>query len=73
MGEARVRSGEQALAREAFSEAAALANELGDSAALARAAIGASQRYVQQPGVVDHELIGMLERALELKIGRAHV
>jgi DNA-binding SARP family transcriptional activator/tetratricopeptide (TPR) repeat protein len=66
VGEARVRSGERLLARVAFREAAALAEELGDSASLARAAIGTSQRYVQQPGVVDTELIGMLERALEL-------
>ena len=42
-----------------------LAERLGDSAALARAAIGASRRYVQQPGVVDDELIALLERALE--------
>src|SRR5205823_4988731 len=34
------------------------------------AAIGASQRYVQQPGVVDDELIGMLEHALEANNGR---
>jgi len=69
VGEARVRSGERVLARSAFREAAALAEELGDSVSLARAAIGASQRYVQQPGVVDSELIGMLERARELTTG----
>jgi DNA-binding SARP family transcriptional activator len=66
LGEARVRGGERPLAWRTFLEAAALAAELGDSAALARAAIGASRRYVQPPGVVDEELIGMLERALEL-------
>jgi DNA-binding SARP family transcriptional activator len=66
LGEARVRSGEGALAREALEEAAALAEELGDNARLARAAIGASRPYVQPPGVVDTKLINMLERALEL-------
>jgi hypothetical protein len=57
-------------ARAAFRDAAALAEELGMSAALARAAIGSSQRYVQQPGVVDTSLIEMLERALELTEGQ---
>jgi predicted ATPase/tetratricopeptide (TPR) repeat protein len=66
VGEARVRSGERSLARSAFREAAALAEGLGDKASLARAAVGASRRYVQQPGVVDTELIAMLERALEM-------
>jgi tetratricopeptide (TPR) repeat protein len=69
LGEARVRSGEVALAREAFQAAAALAEQLGDSARLARAAIGASRPYVQPPGVVDTELITMLERALEVTAG----
>jgi DNA-binding SARP family transcriptional activator len=66
LGEARVRSGERPLAWQTFREAAMLAGRLGDSAGLARAAIGASRRYVQPPGVVDHELIAMLERALEM-------
>ena len=70
VGEARVRSGQRALARDAFRQAAELAEELGDSASLARAAIGGSQRYIQQPGVVDAELIGMLRRALELTTGQ---
>lgn len=69
VGEARVRSGEGSQARAAFLEAAAIAERLGDSASLARAAIGASRRYVQQPGVIDDELIAMLERALELTAG----
>jgi DNA-binding SARP family transcriptional activator len=73
LGEARVRSGEVALAREAFREAASLAEQLGDSARLARAAIGASRPYVQPPGIVDTELIGMLERALELTAGELTV
>jgi DNA-binding SARP family transcriptional activator/tetratricopeptide (TPR) repeat protein len=69
MGEARVRGGERAQASSAFREAAALAEQLDDGAALARAAVGASRRYVQPPGVVDTELIDMIERALELEPG----
>jgi hypothetical protein len=66
LGEAHVRVGERMFAWAAFRDAAALAERLGDSALLARAAVGASRRYVQQPGLVDEELISMLERALEL-------
>jgi predicted ATPase/DNA-binding SARP family transcriptional activator len=73
LGEARVRGGERALGSSAFREAAALAERLGDGAALARAAIGASRRYVQPPGVVDTELIAMIERALELQPDRSLV
>lgn len=64
LGEARVRAGERPLAWGTFREAAALASELSDDTALARSAIGASRRYVQPPGVVDEELIELLERAL---------
>ncbi len=70
LGEARVRGGERSQASSAFREAAALAEQLGDGTALARAAIGASRRYVQPPGVVDTELIETIERALELETGR---
>jgi tetratricopeptide (TPR) repeat protein len=73
MGEARLRAGERVAARAALMEAATLAIELGDSGRLARAAIGASERYVQQPGVIDTELIGLLERALELTEGEVTV
>jgi tetratricopeptide (TPR) repeat protein len=66
LGEAGLRAGERSRVREAFFEAGALAEKLGDSASLARAAIGASRRYVQQPGDVDTQLIAMLDRALEL-------
>ncbi|MGH2859006.1 MAG: ATP-binding protein [Solirubrobacteraceae bacterium] len=66
LGEARVRSGERPRAWGTFKEAAALAAQLQDGDRLARAAIGASRRYLQPPGVVDEELIGLLERALEL-------
>jgi tetratricopeptide (TPR) repeat protein len=69
VGEARVRSGERSLARRALQEAAALAEQLGDSERLARAAVSLSREYVQEPGVVDRELISMLERALELTQG----
>jgi len=64
LGEARVRGGDRPLAWATFREAAALAATLGDSDGVARAAIGASGRYVQPPGVVDEELIAMLEQAL---------
>jgi DNA-binding SARP family transcriptional activator/tetratricopeptide (TPR) repeat protein len=73
LGEARVRGGERAQGSTAFREAAALAEQLGDGDALARAAIGASRRYVQPPGVVDGELIAMIERALELQPERTLV
>jgi tetratricopeptide (TPR) repeat protein len=63
-GEALVRSGERPRAWGIFREAAAIAAELGDSSALARAAIGASRRHVQPPGVIDVDLITMLEQAL---------
>jgi predicted ATPase/DNA-binding SARP family transcriptional activator/tetratricopeptide (TPR) repeat protein len=70
LGEARVRGGERAQGSSAFREAAALAERLQDGSALARAAVGASRRYVQPPGVVDAELIAMIERALELEPDR---
>ncbi len=66
LGEAQVRSGERPLAWATFREAAALAAELGDKGSLVRAAIGASRRYVQPPGVVDEELIALLEQAAEM-------
>jgi DNA-binding SARP family transcriptional activator/tetratricopeptide (TPR) repeat protein len=66
LGEARVRAGERYLAWDAFREAAAVATRLGDNDRMARAAIGASRRYIQPPGVVDEELIGLLDRALDV-------
>ncbi len=66
LGASRVRAGERQLAWETFREAATLAVRVGDPDSLARAAIGASSRYIQPPGVVDEELIGMLEQALAL-------
>ncbi|MFL5861853.1 MAG: ATP-binding protein [Solirubrobacteraceae bacterium] len=73
LGEAQVRSGERPLAWATFREAAALAAALGDKGSLARAAIGASRRYVQPPGVIDEELIAMLEDAAELTAGERTV
>jgi DNA-binding SARP family transcriptional activator len=73
LGEAWVRAGERAPAWPAFRDAAELAERLGDSAGLARAAIGASRWYVQQPGVVEVELIAMLKRALAATAGERTV
>lgn len=69
LGEARVRAGERPQAWEIFREAAEIAARLGDSSSLARAAIGATRRYIQPPGVVDEHLIALLEHALELTAG----
>ena len=66
LGEAQSRSGERDRAWPAFREAASLAAQLGDGEALARSAIGASRRYVQPPGIVDEELISMIDQALAM-------
>lgn len=71
LGESWVRAGERPLALGVFREAAALAQELGDNASLVRAAIGSSRRYVQEPGVIDTAVIGLLKRALERTDGAA--
>jgi tetratricopeptide (TPR) repeat protein len=73
IGEARVRSGERVLALLAFAEAAELAESLGDNVSLARAAIGSSRRYIQQPGDVETEVIELLERALAANAGERSV
>jgi DNA-binding SARP family transcriptional activator len=73
LGEARMRAGERSLARSTFREAATLAIELGDSSRLARAAIGAARRYIQPPGVIDEELITLLEQALAMTKGERGV
>ncbi|MHB1835949.1 MAG: ATP-binding protein, partial [Solirubrobacteraceae bacterium] len=70
LGEARVRSGERRLAWAALREAASAARRLGDSAAVARAVIAASRPYLQPPGVVDEELIELLEDALARSAGQ---
>jgi DNA-binding SARP family transcriptional activator len=66
LGEAQVRVGDHPRAWEAFREAATIAEDRGDSESLVRAAIGAARRYIQQPGVVETELIELLERANEM-------
>jgi tetratricopeptide (TPR) repeat protein len=66
LGEARVRSGERPRAWGILREAATLAGRLGDAELMARAAIGASRRFIQPPGVVDSELIALLEQALAM-------
>ena len=69
MGEACVRAGERPRARDVLLEAARLAEQRGDTASLVRAVVGAARRYVQQPGVVDVELIRYFDLALELTAG----
>jgi DNA-binding SARP family transcriptional activator len=64
VGEAHVRAGERPAAWAAFVRAAELAERVGDVEALTSAAIGASWRYTQPPGVVDEELIALLDRAV---------
>jgi DNA-binding SARP family transcriptional activator len=59
----------RALAWQPLREAADLAMRRGDAESLARAAVVASRRYVQQPGVFDQELLMLLERALEMTDG----
>ncbi len=73
LGEARVRAGERPEAWAVFREAATLARRLGDGASLARAAIGAARRYIQESGVVDEELIALLEEALAMGAGRGTI
>jgi DNA-binding SARP family transcriptional activator len=73
LGEARLRSGDRVEAWPAFREAAALAAELGDRDALIRAAIEASRRFIQPPGLVEAELIALLELALEQTRGERSV
>ena len=73
IGEARLRSGDRVDAWPAFREAATLAVQLGDRQALIRAAIEASRRFVQPPGLIEQELIELLELALEQTAGERSV
>ncbi len=73
LGQAHVRAGERPAAWKVFVEAAELADALGDVDALTQAAIGASWRYTQPPGIVDAELIALLERAIAATEGQATV
>ncbi|HZU61631.1 MAG TPA: hypothetical protein VE983_11730, partial [Solirubrobacteraceae bacterium] len=73
LGEACVRAGERRRAREVFLYAGKLADELGENDSLVRAVVGASRRYIQQPGVVDRELIELQERALQRTAGERNL
>ena len=73
LGQAHVRAGERPAAWEVFVEAAELAEALDDADALTQAAIGASWRYTQPPGIVDADLISLLERAIAATEGQASV
>ncbi|MHB8656648.1 MAG: ATP-binding protein [Solirubrobacteraceae bacterium] len=73
LGEACVRAGDRVAAWKVFREAASLAAPRGDSERVARAAIGAARRYLQPPGVVDEELIELLEQALSMTGGERTV
>ncbi len=73
LGHAHVRAGERPAAWAVFVEAAELAETLGDADALTQAAIGASWRYTQPPGVVDAELIALLESAIAATEGQVTV
>ncbi len=70
LGEAYVRSGDRPLAWPLLRQAADIAIRRSDSASLAQAVFSASRRYVQQPGVVDDEVLDLIERALELSAGQ---
>ncbi len=69
LGRAYVRGGDRPLAWKPLRAAADLAIRRGDAESLARAAVAASRRYVQQPGVFDQELLTLLDRALEMTVG----
>ena len=64
LGETQIRGGERPRAWAVFREAATVAAQLNDAQGLARAAIGASRPFVLPPGVVDDQLIALLEQAL---------
>jgi len=68
LGDVRQRGGETALAREAFSAAAALARRHRMADQLARAALGfgGGQTFDIPPFTVDDELVGLLEEALDV-------
>lgn len=64
LGQAQWRAGQVSSARQTFVQAAAIARDIGDPEQLALAALGAGGGRVEQ-GVVDHDLIALLEEALE--------
>jgi class 3 adenylate cyclase len=69
LGEARQRGGENALGREAFSEAAALARRHRMAEQLGRAALGfgGGQTFDVAPFTVDDELVALLEEAIGMQ------
>jgi predicted ATPase/DNA-binding SARP family transcriptional activator len=69
LAESHIRAGDRPLANHALREAADLAIRLSDSESLGRVAVAASRRYIQQPGVIDEELISLLDRALAMTEG----
>lgn len=73
LGEAQIDAGDRSLAREPLRRAADLALRLSDVGSLARSAVAASRRYVQQPGIVDEEMISLLDRSLEMTSGEVSV
>jgi tetratricopeptide (TPR) repeat protein len=64
LGEARWGAGQLDQARQAYSQAADLAEHLGDATALARAALGFSGPYFEVAVAVTRPMVDMLERAL---------
>lgn len=64
LGEASSRAGDTDRARAAFHQAAELAQQMGSPERLETAAIGYARRFVEEPGVVDEDLVQLLERAL---------
>lgn len=66
LGESQVRAGERAAAKCTFREAAALARSAGSVERLARAALSyAPVTFAIETGVVDLELVDLLEEAIE--------
>jgi DNA-binding SARP family transcriptional activator len=70
LAESHIRAGDRPLASQPLRLAADLAIRLSDSEGLGRAAVAASRRYIQEPGVADEELISLLERALDMTEGQ---
>jgi len=64
LGDARLRAGDEAAAKETFLAAAALARQLGQAESLAHAALGYGGRYVWMAARGDPQLIPLLEEAL---------
>jgi tetratricopeptide (TPR) repeat protein len=69
LAESHIRAGDRPLANEPLRTAADLAIKLSDPESLGRVAVAASRVYIQQPGVVDEELISLLDRALAMTEG----